>query len=586
MASNSLHDKAPNSLPTATYSSRLVQPKPLQLQQQPQQSSTTTSTITLNSSHFNLAPTLFTKSTSTITHNHSIAINSLNGHHDHHLFSTFVNHHHSTHERSGTADARFHRTDMLDSNNLQTTNNIVPSFRNNTNVSIALASQHQQQQQQHQQQQQQQSQQQSLFAIGSQSSVANPGVAAAAAVASNSTGCSANANNNNGLSGNTNVSSNGSLPSTLDLSEFPSLSGSLSGVGIPGNNSLINTNQLNNSSNTNHLNPIGTNGSGHLNSGSIGSNSSSNSREAIRSTADNNQSLLGNNLIGGLGNVGAGRPYVGIIKDGSTVTTSVTSRTAEFNIHSEDFPALSGSSDPSSVSHEHTNNQIGSSIGGLFGSSSSVNALPSSCSSGNSNSLLNNTNGLSSQNSPDSGVSSDSKASSTSSGSQSTLNPNGSSTASATSSSTTTGGVKSLQAVGTPGQTKRGIQTSKDGRVSNIPSGMVTDQFGMVGLLTFIRAAESDPSLVNLALGTDLTTLKLDLNRVGCLYSTFPGPWSEIPLKPHEIDFPVPQEYLINNQIRDKLAPIKLARYGDDTLFFLFYMFPNEVIQAAAANEL
>ena len=50
------------------------------------------------------------------------------------------------------------------------------------------------------------------------------------------------------------------------------------------------------------------------------------------------------------------------------------------------------------------------------------------------------------------------------------------------------------------------------GKVSNIPCGMVTDQFGMVGLLTFIRAAETDPNLVALASGIDLTTLGLNLN--------------------------------------------------------------------------
>lgn len=50
------------------------------------------------------------------------------------------------------------------------------------------------------------------------------------------------------------------------------------------------------------------------------------------------------------------------------------------------------------------------------------------------------------------------------------------------------------------------------GRVTNIPSGMVTDQFGMIGLLTFIRAAETDPGMVHLALGSDLTTLGLNLN--------------------------------------------------------------------------
>lgn len=48
--------------------------------------------------------------------------------------------------------------------------------------------------------------------------------------------------------------------------------------------------------------------------------------------------------------------------------------------------------------------------------------------------------------------------------------------------------------------------------MTNIPGGMVTDQFGMIGLLTFIRAAETDPGMVHLALGSDLTTLGLNLN--------------------------------------------------------------------------
>ena len=50
------------------------------------------------------------------------------------------------------------------------------------------------------------------------------------------------------------------------------------------------------------------------------------------------------------------------------------------------------------------------------------------------------------------------------------------------------------------------------GTVSNIPGSMVSDQYGMVGLLTFIRAAETDPNLVALAPGIDLTTLGLNLN--------------------------------------------------------------------------
>lgn len=42
---------------------------------------------------------------------------------------------------------------------------------------------------------------------------------------------------------------------------------------------------------------------------------------------------------------------------------------------------------------------------------------------------------------------------------------------------------------------KRGVQTSPNGLVTNIPPTMVNNQFGMIGLLTFIRAAESDPNL-------------------------------------------------------------------------------------------
>lgn len=78
---------------------------------------------------------------------------------------------------------------------------------------------------------------------------------------------------------------------------------------------------------------------------------------------------------------------------------------------------------------------------------------------------------------------------------------------------------------------KRGIQTSPDGMVTNIPGSMVNNQFGMVGLLTFIRAAESNPNLVTLAMGQDLTGLGLNLNSQENLYPTFGGPFSDQPCR-------------------------------------------------------
>ena len=85
---------------------------------------------------------------------------------------------------------------------------------------------------------------------------------------------------------------------------------------------------------------------------------------------------------------------------------------------------------------------------------------------------------------------------------------------------------------------------------------MVGDQFGMVGLLTFIRVAETDPNLVALALGSDLTTLGLNLNSPENLYPNFGGPWAETPCRPQDIDYHVPPEYLTNSFIRYIFVPL------------------------------
>jgi len=143
---------------------------------------------------------------------------------------------------------------------------------------------------------------------------------------------------------------------------------------------------------------------------------------------------------------------------------------------------------------------------------------------------------------------------------------------------------------------KRGIVTSPEGKVTNIPASMVNDQFGMVGLLTFIRVAETDPNLVSLALGFDLTALGLNLNATDSLYPSFAGPWGEGPVRAEDIEYPVPQEYNISDQmrhghefvssIREKLTPLKMNRYKEELLFYLFYTYAGDVLQILAAAEL
>ena len=52
------------------------------------------------------------------------------------------------------------------------------------------------------------------------------------------------------------------------------------------------------------------------------------------------------------------------------------------------------------------------------------------------------------------------------------------------------------------------------------------------------------------------------------------------------LDFNVPPEYRINSYIREKLAPFKLSRYGEDVLFYLYYTNEGDILQFAAAAEL
>ncbi|KAG9342663.1 hypothetical protein JZ751_016100 [Albula glossodonta] len=84
------------------------------------------------------------------------------------------------------------------------------------------------------------------------------------------------------------------------------------------------------------------------------------------------------------------------------------------------------------------------------------------------------------------------------------------------------------------------------------------------------------------------------------LYPKFASPWASAPCRPQDIgksltpqrnrtqgqNFHVPSEYLTNIHIRDKLAAIKLSRYGEDLLFYLYYMNGGDLLQLLAAVEL
>uniref|UniRef100_A0A224XAG7 Putative ccr4-not transcription complex subunit 2 n=1 Tax=Panstrongylus lignarius TaxID=156445 RepID=A0A224XAG7_9HEMI len=256
------------------------------------------------------------------------------------------------------------------------------------------------------------------------------------------------------------------------------------------------------------------------------------------------------------------QPYVGMVKQ-------PTAESSEFTMSSEDFPALPG-----------TGSEGGTGTGGA-GSGNSTGGP----SSGGGNGSGGDKSGVGSGSG---GVGSEGTTGNTGAG-LGTGSGNDQQQSNRLGGTTSQGGSGPHQDQSTgskQAQVKRGIQTSPDGKVTNIPNSMVKDQFGMVGLLTFIRAAETDPNLVSLALGQDLTALGLNLNSQDNLYPTFGGPWAETPCRAQDIDYHVPPEYIINHSIRDKLAQLKLTRYKEDLLFFMYYTNAGDMLQLAAAAEL
>eukprot|EP00656_Telonema_subtile_P025068 TRINITY_DN2719_c0_g2_i9.p1 TRINITY_DN2719_c0_g2~~TRINITY_DN2719_c0_g2_i9.p1 ORF type:complete len:252 (-),score=80.10 TRINITY_DN2719_c0_g2_i9:17-772(-) len=104
--------------------------------------------------------------------------------------------------------------------------------------------------------------------------------------------------------------------------------------------------------------------------------------------------------------------------------------------------------------------------------------------------------------------------------------------------------------------------------------------YGLLGLLNVIQMTSAD--LNTLALGTDLTTLGLNLNSTEPLYSTFASPWADAPCR-REPDFTLPHCYYMQPPT---LKTGHIQKFQLETLFYIFYMMPKDTLQAVAASEL
>lgn len=106
------------------------------------------------------------------------------------------------------------------------------------------------------------------------------------------------------------------------------------------------------------------------------------------------------------------------------------------------------------------------------------------------------------------------------------------------------------------------------------------DRHGLLGLLHVIRM--SDPDLTTLALGTDLTTLGLNLNSPEPLWKTFSSPWADGPSK-QDVDPKIPDSFIA------PIPPLSIEhfyRFKPDSLFYIFYGMPGDEAQMSAAEEL
>ena len=92
----------------------------------------------------------------------------------------------------------------------------------------------------------------------------------------------------------------------------------------------------------------------------------------------------------------------------------------------------------------------------------------------------------------------------------------------------------------------------------------------------------TDKDLNTLALGADLTSFGLNMNAGDALYASFGSPFSDTPT-PSEPQFTTPTCYVMHPP---SLKPEHLARFQLETLFYIFYSMPRDLLQACAAQEL
>ncbi|KAI4091919.1 MAG: hypothetical protein LQ339_008036 [Xanthoria mediterranea] len=107
------------------------------------------------------------------------------------------------------------------------------------------------------------------------------------------------------------------------------------------------------------------------------------------------------------------------------------------------------------------------------------------------------------------------------------------------------------------------------------------DKYGLAGLLANVRSPDADTAA--LAIGQDLTQLGMDLNSPEPLHHTFSGPFGPPTAHPYQPTYTLPDCYTVDNAPPPRH---KLPGFADETLIWIFYFQPRDIMQEFAASEL
>ncbi len=120
------------------------------------------------------------------------------------------------------------------------------------------------------------------------------------------------------------------------------------------------------------------------------------------------------------------------------------------------------------------------------------------------------------------------------------------------------------------------------GQARPAPDAKTAAKYGLMGMLDMLRANDREANI--LALGTDLNSLGLNLNSGDFLYPSFSSPFDEGSGQASEPKYNIPPCYIM--PISPNLKQEHITKFLIETLFYMFYSMPRDIMQVRAAVDL